>query len=208
MPRSDARIDAYIANIANSADFARPILEHLRAIVHEACPEVEETIKWSFPHFDYKGMMCSMAAFKGHCAFNFWKAGLILDDLSKGEEAMGYFGRITSLRDLPPKKVLIGYVRKAKRLNDEGVPAPHLVKARAKARSTASRPLVVPPELEAALRKDRKARATFDAFAPSHRREYAEWVAEAKREETKAKRVAQAIEMLAEGKTRNWKYER
>lgn len=197
MPSRDPRIDAYIEK---SADFAKPILRHLRDVVHEACPDVEEKMKWSFPHFDYKGMMCSMASFKEHCTFGFWKPELVLGDAAK-EGGMGQFGRITSVKDLPAKKVLIGYVKKAMRLNDEGVKPKRAQKPR-KPRAKVE----VPHDLTAALKKSAKARATFEAFTPSHRREYVEWISEAKREETRARRIAQAVEWMAEGKARNWKY--
>lgn len=194
-------VDAYIAK---SADFAKPILLHIREVVHAACPDTVEEMKWSFPHFSYKGMLCSMASFKAHCAFGFWKGALVIPDGKGG--AMGDLGKIASIKDLPSKKDLTAYIKKAMKLNDEGVQAPHVAKARAKAK--VARPLVIPPELTAALKKNRKALAVFEAFPPSHKREYAEWIAEAKREETKAKRLAQAVEMIAEGKGRNWKYEK
>jgi uncharacterized protein YdeI (YjbR/CyaY-like superfamily) len=198
MGRRDPRVDAYIEN---SASFAKPILEHLRAIVHTACPEVEETIKWSFPHFDYRGaMMCSMASFTRHCAFGFWNASLVLGDKA-ADGAMGHLGRITSLGDLPPDRTLASYVRKAAKLNDDGV----------KAVRVARRPKVelpVPDDLMKALKKNKKARTTFDALPPSHKREYVEWIAEAKRDETRKRRVDMAIEWIAEGKPRNWKYAR
>ncbi|NUO64422.1 MAG: hypothetical protein HOQ11_14090 [Gemmatimonadaceae bacterium] len=200
MGTKDARVDAYIAR---SAEFARPILEHLRALVHEACPEVQETMKWSFPHFMYDGMLCSMAAFKQHCAFNFWKGALIFDG-ERDREAMGQFGRISKLADLPPKKVLAGYVKKAMALNDEGATVPKVRKPGLE-RSTV--PDAPPADLAALLKKHAKARATFDRFPPSHRREYIQWITEAKRPETREKRLAQTIEWLAEGKSRNWKYE-
>src|SRR5882762_1256489 len=122
MPTKDPRLDDYIAK---SADFAKPILNHLRKLVHAACPEVEETMKWSFPHFDYKGMMCSMASFKQHCAMGFWKWQLMAASKgSKSDEAAGSFGRITSLADLPSDKVLRGIVKEAMKLNDAGAKAP------------------------------------------------------------------------------------
>ncbi|QJR35487.1 YdeI/OmpD-associated family protein [Gemmatimonas groenlandica] len=198
MSSRDPRIDAYIAK---SAPFAQPILEHIREIVHEACPEVEETMKWSFPHFDYHGMMCSTASFKAHCALNFWLGRQVLGE-EMTDEAMGQFGRITSIKDLPNKTTLKKYIKKAMALNDAGV---KLARPAAK-KGAAPKPVVVPPELAKALARDKAAKAAFDAFSPSHRREYCEWIAEAKRDETKAKRVEQAIEMLAEGKARNWKY--
>jgi uncharacterized protein YdeI (YjbR/CyaY-like superfamily) len=198
MATRDPRIDAYIAK---SAPFARPILEHIRAVVHDACPAVEETIKWGFPHFDYHGMLCSTASFKAHCALTFWLGRQVLGD-EMTDEAMGQFGRITSLKDLPNKATLRRYIKKAMALNDAGV---KLSRPTARRGATAN-PVVVPPELAAALARHEGAKASFDAFSPSHRREYCAWIAEAKRDETKAKRVEQAIAMLTEGKARHWKY--
>ena len=118
----DKRIDAYIGA---SADFAKPILTHLRRLVHKACPDATETIKWGFPHFDYHGIMCSMAGFKQHCAFTFWKARL-MEDFDKvfnpaSETAMGHFGKIKSLKHLPSDKTLMEYIREAARLNESRV---------------------------------------------------------------------------------------
>ena len=198
MATKDPRVDAYIAK---SADFAKPILKHLRKIVHTGCPQVVETIKWSMPHFDYKGMMSGMGAFKEHCVFGFWKAELILDrDKTAEKTAMGSFGCIKSLADLPSDKTLIGYVKKAAALNDAGIKAPWQTKRKKKA------PFTVPDYFTAALKKNAKARKTFADFSPSHRREYVEWVGEAKREETRQQRLAKSIEWLSEGKPRNWKY--
>ena len=199
MPTTDPRVDAYIAK---SADFAQPILEHLRAVVHAACPEVEETMKWSFPHFMYKGMMCSMASFKAHCALNFWKAELLMEGEQINREAMGHFGRITSIKDLPTKKVLTGYIKLAMKLNDDGVAAP------ARAKPVAPRELVIPDYLDAALDQTPAAREHFDAFSASKKRDYAEWLMEAKTEATRLRRLEQAMEWIAEGKARNWKYEK
>lgn len=199
MGTRDPRIDAYIEK---SADFARPILSHLRDVIHGACPAVEETMKWSFPHFQYQGMLCAMASFKEHCTFGFWKGSLIVDQGgAPAEKAMGQFGRITSVRELPPKKVLAGYVKDAMRLNEEGVKVPRRAAAKPK------QALTVPDDLAAALRRNKTAAVNFEAFSPSHRREYIEWITEAKREETRARRVETALEWLAEGKSRNWKYE-
>lgn len=198
MGARDPRVDAYIAS---SADFARPVLTHLRDVVHATCPDVEETMKWSFPHFMYQGMLCSMASFKGHCALTFWKGALVLDGAGS-DGAMGQFGRITSIADLPAKTVLAGYVKKAMTLNERGVKAPIRAKVRV------ARPaLPVPPALAAALARNAKARTTFEKFSPSQRREYVEWISEAKTDATRERRVATAVEWLAEGKTRNWKYE-
>jgi uncharacterized protein YdeI (YjbR/CyaY-like superfamily) len=199
MPKKDPRIDAYIAK---SAEFAKPILKHLRQVVHAGCPEVAETMKWSMPHFDYKGVMCGMASFKQHCAFGFWKAALIFDGDQKAEqEAMGHFGRITSVGDLPNEKTLIGYVRKAAELNEKGI------KALGRTQPKKKPPLTIPDYFSAALKKNAKARKTFDNFNPSHQREYVNWVSEAKREETRKQRLATSMEWLAEGKVRHWKYQ-
>jgi hypothetical protein len=200
MGTRDPRVDAYIAK---SPDFARPILTHLRQVVHEACPDAVEELKWSSPHFNYKGMMCGMAAFKEHAIFGFWTGSLIkgvAPNRNNGGEAMGNYGKLTSVKDLPSKKELVGFIKEAMRLNDEGITVPRKKKA---PKAIAK----VPAELARALAKNRKAAAQFEQFSPSHRREYIEWIDEAKREETKAKRVAQTVEWVAEGKSRNWKYE-
>jgi len=198
MGNKDPRIDAYIAK---SPAFARPIMTYIRGVVHGACPEVEETMKWSSPHFDYQGMMCGMAAFKEHCAFGFWKGSLIVGkNGEKADAAMGQFGRITKLSDLPSKKTLAGYVKKAMALNEAGVKAPAM--ANRKPRQA----LAMPSDLETRLAKNKRARAAFEAFPPSHRREYIEWITEAKRPETRKKRIDTAIQWMSEGKPRNWKY--
>lgn len=198
MGTRDPRVDAYIAK---SAAFAQPILSHLREIVHDACPEVEETMKWGMPHFMYRGLLCSMASFKQHCAFGFWKGLLIFGgETNRGEEAMGHLGRIAAISDLPSPEVLAGYIKQAMRLNEEGVRAPSRTKSRARAE------LVVPDYLAAALQTNRSAAATFAAFSPSHKREYVEWISEAKSEGTRQRRLKTAIEWLTEGKPRNWKY--
>jgi len=198
MGTRDPRIDAVIAR---SADFAKPILTYLREAVHAGCPDVVETIKWGMPAFEHEGPMCQMAAFKAHCTFGFWKGKLVLEGDYKGEEAMGNFGRIESLKDLPPKKTLVAYVKKAAALNEAGVKVP-------RARKQPKPALATPPDLAAALKKNRKALETFEAFSPSHRREYIEWITEAKTDATREKRLATALEWLAEGKSRNWKYQR
>ena len=198
----DARVDAYIAK---SAEFARPVLNHLRETVHKACPDVLETMKWSFPHFDYKGIMCSMAAFKEHCSFGFWKTRMMSDPqelFTRSDEGMGSFGRITGLKDLPPDRVLIAYIKEAARLNKTGAKLPPREKPAVR------KPLRIPPSLATALRKNRKAKAVFDGFSGSHQREYADWVREAKTDDTRAKRIATAVGWIAEGKVRNWKYVR
>jgi len=201
MPKQDRRVDAYIAK---SAEFAKPILQHLRQLVQTGCPEVGETIKWRFPTFMYRGMLCSMAAFKQHCTFGFWKYALVLDpDLApsgEAKQAMGQLGRITSLTDLPTDEVLIEYIRVAVRLNEDGVKKP------SQSRQGDRRPVAAPPDLEAALRRNKQASKTFSKFSPGHKREYVEWITEAKRAETRKRRLETAVAWLAEGKARNWKY--
>jgi uncharacterized protein YdeI (YjbR/CyaY-like superfamily) len=197
MPNTDPRVDAYITS---APAFAQPILERARAVVHEACPQVEETLKWGMPTFMHAGgILCGMAAFKQHATFGFWKHALVMG--GEGERAgMGSFGKMTSVRDLPPKKQLVALVRKAMALNEQGVKTPQ-------ARKRGTRPPAdVPADLSEALRVNDAARETFERFPPSQRREYIEWLEEAKREETRRKRLAQAVEWLAEGKQRNWKY--
>jgi uncharacterized protein YdeI (YjbR/CyaY-like superfamily) len=195
-PRSvhDPRVDAYIEN---SAEFARPILHHLREVVHSACPDVQETMKWSSPHFDYRGPLCGMAAFKEHCAFGFWKGSLIIENPS--DTAMGQLGRIARIWDLPPKKTLTSWVRKAMKLNEEGVKVP-------RAKPAKKQDIQLPQDLRQALAKNARARSTFEAFSPSHKREYVEWIEEAKRPETRARRLTTAVDWMAEGKSRHWKY--
>ena len=195
--KTDPRIDAYIAR---QADFARPILEHLRAVVHEACPECEETLKWSSPSFMYKGkILAGFAAFKAHATFGYWSGSQVVELSGKEPTAMGQFGRMTSLEDLPPRATLIALTKKAMKLIDEGVKPVR--------NKTVKAPFTVPQDLRAAIDAVPPAKATFDGFSPSCQREYVEWVTEAKRDETRAKRLAQTIEWLAEGKRRNWKYE-
>ncbi len=198
MATKDPRIDTYIAN---AAPFARPILERLRAIVHAACPPVEETIKWGFPHFMHHGILCSMAAFKQHAVFGFWKGELIggIRTPAAGG-AMGHLGRLARLDDVPASGDLIAQIHEAMRLNEAGIVVP------TRARNAPRPAAPVPPGLAAALRGDARAKAAFEAFSPSQRREYCEWIAEAKREETRARRVSDAIEWLRQGKPRNWKY--
>lgn len=201
MGKKDPRVDAYIAK---SQEFAKPILEHFRELVHKACPDVEETIKWSFASFDYKGPLCSMASFKQHCAIGFWKAALMKDTKlianAKSETAMGHLGRITSIKDLPKDKVLIVYLKEAAKLNANGVKLP------AKPKSKEKKEIVVPDYFTKIIKRNKKSLETFGNFSYSNKKEYVEWITEAKTEETRNKRIAAAIEWLAEGKVRNWKY--
>ena len=202
MAAKEKALDAYIAK---SADFAKPILNHIRELVHKACPNVEEKMKWSMPFFDYKGeMLCHMASFKQHAVMGFWKASLMKDSIlvenAKSEVSMGHLGRITSLKDLPPDKKIIAWVKEAMVLNDKGV------KLAAKPKAADKKELFVPDYFLKALSKNKKALQIFTAFSYSHKKEYVQWITEAKTEETKNKRIASAIEMIAENKSRNWKY--
>lgn len=196
MGTRDPRVDAYIEK---AAPFARPILAHLRDVVHATCPEVAEALKWSTPAFEYKGILCGMAAFKQHCQFGFWKHELVVGQ-PREAGSMG-FGKLTKISDLPPRAKLARYVRKAMELNERGVKIPRPKRA----------PRPAPrmhPALRAALARNRKATATYAAFPPSAKREYLEWIAEAKTDATRERRIAQAVDWMAEGKRRNWKYER
>jgi len=196
MPNRDPRVDAYIAA---APEFARPILIHIRDIVHRNCLQVEETLKWRMPTFMHHGMLCGMAAFKQHCSFGFWKHELVVGKPQVGStQGMGQFGKLRTLKDLPASKLLAGYVRRAMQLNEEGVKAPRATPKK--------RALSVPDDLAGALKKNRKAGAAFAAFSPTNQRDYIEWIVDAKREETRDKRIAQAVEWMAEGKPRNWKY--
>lgn len=198
MGKRDPRVDAYVAT---SADWAKPILNHIRGVVHEACPDVEETMKWSSPSFMYKGMMCGMHAFKARCMFGFWKATLVLDGYDNMSDAIRHFGNLTKVSDLPSKKVMTAYIHKAMTLNENGVAVQR--KARAKAKL-----LRVPADLAAALKKNKAAKDAFDGFSPSHKNEYVEWIAGAKQDETRKRRLQTAMEWIARGKSRNWKYAR
>ncbi|HRW54198.1 MAG TPA: YdeI/OmpD-associated family protein [Phycisphaerae bacterium] len=196
-----ARVDAYIEQ---AAEFAQPILSRLRDLFHEGCPAIEEKIKWGAPHFDHKGMMGGMAAFRNHVSFGFWKADQIRDThklFDRGPKASMCTVKITSLDAMPADDIILDYVRQAAALNDAGT-------KKTKSRKPPREALPTPTDLAALLGKNRKAKATFDAFPPSHRREYIEWITEAKRDETRQKRLAQTMEWLAEGKSRNWKYMR
>ncbi|MEP7108891.1 MAG: YdeI/OmpD-associated family protein [Ferruginibacter sp.] len=202
MGKKEKAIDEYISK---SVDFAKPILNHLRELVHKACPDTEEKMKWSFPHFDYKNeMMCSMAAFKQHCVFGFWKASLMKDPVlvenAKSEVAMGHLGRIMSKKDLPADKTIIAWIREAMQLNDLGIKIP------SKTKTTEKKELIVPGYFTEALSKNKKALQTFENYAYSHKKEYVEWITEAKTEETRNKRMTTSIEWMAEGKSRHWKY--
>lgn len=202
MGKKDPRIDAYISK---SPDFAQPILKYLREIVHEACPDVVETVKWSNPTFDHHGIMVGFSAFKQYCVLGFWKAPLLILDgkpVSKElESGAGQFGKLTSIKDLPSRSKLVKLVKDAAKLNEEGITVERKPRP-------APKHVVVPPDLIKALKLNTKARITFEGFSPSHKREYVEWIVEAKTAETRQRRVGQALEWMSEGKPRNWKYMR
>jgi uncharacterized protein YdeI (YjbR/CyaY-like superfamily) len=201
------KVDAYVAK---SQPFAQPILEHLRELMHKGCPGVEETIKWSRPFFQYRGaILGNMSAFKEHCSFGFWgeeigavlrKAGVL------GREGMGSLGRITSVAGLPPDKQMLEWIRQAAAFVESGQYTSPIA-ARHKVVKAPKPSLETPAEFAAALKRNKKAAAAFTAFSPSCRREYVEWIAEAKRPETRDKRIEIAIDWIAEGKQRNWKYQ-
>ena len=199
MPQLDSKIDEYIAK---AQPFAQPVLLHLRSQIHLACPEVKETIKWGFPHFEYKNeILCSFAAFKNHCAFSFWKAALIKDPRlmqhAREEKSMGHLGPIHSIQDLPAN--LSDLIREAADLNEKGVKLPRKT-------NSAPKEMMIPLEFEEALRENHQAWEVFDKLSYSHRREYISWISEAKTEATRQKRITQAVAWIAEGKKRNWKY--
>jgi uncharacterized protein YdeI (YjbR/CyaY-like superfamily) len=202
---TDKRIDAYILKAQR---FAQPILKHLRKLIHQAVPDAQETIKWGMPSFDYKGAFCSMASFKQHAVFGFWKYQLIKDPKgylgersAKGGEAMGNLGRITGLKDLPPDKVIIDFLKQAKKLNDDGVKLPPRVK-KEKAE------MEIPDYFTRSLRRNKAALKNFTDFSASKKRDYVEWLTEAKTDATREKRLDTAIEWISEGKSLNWKYEK
>lgn len=202
MEKYDPRIEAYINA---SAGFAKPILRHLRKLIHQASDEIRETIKWGFPHFEFKGTVCSMASFKAHCAFGFWKSTLLDDPAGilgkEREQAMGQLGRITALSDLPDDAILSTYIRNAVKLNEAGVKVTKKPAAEKKA-------LEVPDDLFNGLSAIPPAIQNFNNFSPSQKKEYIEWITEAKTEATREKRLKTAVEWISEGKHRNWKYER
>jgi uncharacterized protein YdeI (YjbR/CyaY-like superfamily) len=203
----DKHVDAYIAK---AAPFAQPVLTHLRALIHKACPDVVEEMKWSRPFFLHGGtILCHISAFKEHCSFGFWGAEMakvLNEDGMVKDGGMGTLGRVTSVKDLPPEKKMVGYLRLAAEMIDSGLGDYRITVARrvVKAPKTA---VETPVELSAALKKNRAAGKAFAAFSPSCKREYVEWVADAKRPETRERRIVQAVEWIAEGKQRNWKYQ-
>ena len=200
MATKDPRVDAYIAK---SPEFAKPILTYLREVIHQGCPDVVETIKWGTPTFDHMGIMVGIAAFKSYCTLGFWKAPLLVLDgkpVSKEmESGAGQFGKLTTIKDLPAKGKLLKLVKDAAKLNEAGISIERKPKSPPK-------PVRIPADLSTALKTSAKARAVFEAFSPSHKREYVEWIVEAKTDETRQRRLDTTLEWLNEGKPRNWKY--
>ena len=201
MGNKDPRIDAYIEK---AQPFAKPVLKHVRQLIHNAVPEVHETIKWSSPFFDHHGALIGLAAFKNHLHVLFWKYKLMSDPagLLCNEDCMGRIGMITSMDDLPPSKMLLRYIREAALLNEKGV------KLSPRNYTSERKQLEAPDFLVAALKRNKNAREVFEAFSYSHKKEYIMWLTDAKTEETRKKRLAIALEWMAEGKSRNWKYQR
>jgi uncharacterized protein YdeI (YjbR/CyaY-like superfamily) len=203
----EPKIDLYIAK---AQPFAQPILIHIRELVHKACPNVVETIKWSRPFFEYKGVILgNMSAFKEHCSFGFWgeEIGAILRQAKVVQEGgMGSLGRITSIKDMPSNKEMLGFLKQATAFIDNGQYTSPIT-ARNKVVKAPKPAIEASPEFTQALKASKKAATVFAAFSPSCKREYTEWIAEAKRPETRDKRIAQAIEWISEGKQRNWKYQ-
>ena len=201
MSKYDKKVDAYISK---SGAFAQPILQHIRELVHEACPDVEETIKWGFPHFNYKGILGSMAAFKNHCSFGFWKGAIMKDPHQVmsvvGKTSMGSFDKITSLRDLPSDRILKQYIKEAAQLNENDIKVPSRTKPKE------VKPVEIPPDFLKALKKNKKALEIFQGFSNSNKKDYVQWIIDAKTDATRQTRFATALEWIAEGKVRNWKY--
>jgi uncharacterized protein YdeI (YjbR/CyaY-like superfamily) len=199
--KTNPAVDVYIRK---AAPFARPILSKVRALFHRACPDIEETMKWGFPHFEYRGIVGSMAAFNHHATFGFWKASLMSDPhdlLGASDDAAMSRAKFTDVAELPSVAVLLEYIRAAVALNEQG--------AKVERPKREKKPEAeVPADLLAALKRNKKALATFEAFSPSHRREYVEWITEARQEATRKKRLAQAVEWMADGKSRHWRYQR
>ncbi|WP_316844358.1 YdeI/OmpD-associated family protein [Pedobacter psychrodurus] len=196
------QVDQYIIN---SAEFAIPILDHLRNLVHKADARIEEKIKWGMPFFDFKGTVCHMASFKNHCAFGFWKGSLMNDEygiFKERSEAMGLLGKITSFEDLPSDEILIAYIQQAILLNENNIKLPP------KPKSTEKKELIVPEYLIEALQEDPEALAVFQNFSTSNKKDYVLWLEEAKTEATRQKRLVTTLVWLAEGKTRMWKYKK
>jgi uncharacterized protein YdeI (YjbR/CyaY-like superfamily) len=199
MKNTSPEVDAYIEN---APEFARPMLKRLRKVIHKGCPQVVETIKWGVPMFEHHGILGGLAAFKQYVRFGFWKAALMSDPhgLMPADGSKSMMGlKLYELSNLPADKILVEYVREAALLNEQGMKP-------SKPKKKAAKPVVLPEDLQAALKKNAKARTTFEAFPPSHQREYIKWIVEAKQATTRERRLATTLEWLTHGKSRNWKY--
>lgn len=199
MPKNK-KVDEYISQ---AHDFAKPILNHLRKLIHIACPQAEESIKWGHPHFEYKGLLCNMAAFNKHCAFGFWKAALMKDAnllQENNADAMGHSGKIKSLSDLPKDRIIVARVKEAVLLNEKGITLP------VRKPSDKKHEISVPLLLQKELIKNKMASDAFNNLSSYHKKEYIDWIDEVKTEKTKLMRIATTIKWLTEGKTKNWKY--
>ena len=204
MGQKDSRVDAYIAK---SAEFAKPILKRLRTLVHRGCPDVVEDMKWRMPFFQHHGTLCMMAAFKHHCTFGFWKhkllAARVKDNPALGGRSMERFVKLSSLADLPSEKTLLGLLKEAVRINELGEKTP-----KRRATPTKDRVLDIPEDFMKAVRANKKALASFEGGSYTFRKEYIQWVMDAKTEETRERRLETAVGWMAQGKSRNWKYEK
>ena len=201
MKNRSPEVDAYIEK---SADHAQPILKKIRDLYHKACPEIEETIKWGFPHFEYDGLVGNVASFKEHVALGFWE-GLALSDPENILEQLGKTGmasaKFPTAADVPTDAILSAYIEEALDLNVQGVKPVRSAQKRARPKE-----LKLPADFGTALKKSKKGLKTFEGFSLTNRKEYIEWVTEAKRDETRKRRIATSVEWLSEGKPRNWKY--
>ena len=199
MGRKDPRIDAYIEQ---AAPYAQPVLKRLRLVIHRACPGVNEAMKWSNPAFEYHGLLCGVAAFKSYCAFGLWKDKLVrVRGGASAAKVLDAAGKLASFDDFPDEAALGRLIRLAASLNEQGV-------REVRKKPTPKGPVEIPADLKKALEKNKKAKKTFDGFSPSNKRDYVEWIVEAKQPATRLRRLEQAILWMAEGKVRNWKYVR
>ena len=201
MADDSKRVDEYIKN---APDFARPIMEKIRKAFHKGCPECEEAIKWGCPYFMYKGMLGGMASFKGHVSMGFWRSKEMDDpeklfDTGTGAKASMCNAHFHNLKEVPTQKILAEYVKRAAKLQDTEAPKKKATKKKISTR--------IPADLAELFKKHKKAKTVFEGFAPSHKRDYIEWITEAKRDATRQKRLKTTIEWLSEGKQRHWKYQ-
>lgn len=190
--------------IEKAAPFAQPVLHYLRSLIHKTCPQIEECIKWGFPHFTYKNeIVCSFAAFKQHCAFTFWRAGVItsLAEIAINNEGMGQLGKIKSKLDLPNENQLVNCIIEAIQLIEKGV------KPAKSAKQKNNEPIILPAYFSSLLAEFPTAKEKFLSMSNSHQKEYVEWITEAKTETTRNTRMQTCIKWVLEGKGRNWQYQ-